>query len=78
MAIASASAASPKCSSRTIFPKSLDAQGRAYIVDLKNKSGDKAASSEFTLSNAVLDHHSRLISDALDDAGESLLGGASI
>ena len=32
----------------------------------------------FTLSNAALDHHLRLISGACNDAGESLLVGASI
>ena len=48
------------------------------MVDFKNIIGDKAASSEFTLSNAVLDHHLRLISGAFDGAGESLLVGAPI
>ena len=48
------------------------------MVDFEHMSGDKAASSEFTLSNAVLDHHLRLISGAFDGAGESLLVGASI
>ena len=48
------------------------------MVDFEHISGDKAASSEFTLSNAVLDHHLRLISEAFDGAGESLLVGASI
>ena len=48
------------------------------MVDFEHMSGDKAASSEFTLSNAVLDHHLRLISGAFDGAGELLLVGASI
>ena len=54
------------------------AQARAYIVDFEHISGDKAASSEFILSNAVLDHHLRPISGAFDGSGESLLVGASI
>ncbi len=48
------------------------------MVDFEHMSGDKAASSEFTLYNAVLDHHLRLISGAFDGAGGSLLVGASI
>ena len=48
------------------------------MVDYEHISGDKAASSEFTLSNAVLNHHLRLISGVLDGAGESLLVGALI
>ena len=48
------------------------------MVDFEHISADKAASSEFTFSNAVLDHHLRLISGAFDGAGESLLVGASI
>ena len=48
------------------------------MVDFEHISGDKAASSEFTISNDVLDHHLRLISGAFDVAGESLLVGASI
>ena len=48
------------------------------MVDFEHISGDKAASGEFTLSNAVLDHHLRLISGVFDGAGESLLVGASI
>ena len=58
--------------------KARTAKGRAYIVDFEHISGDKAASSEFTLSNAVLDHHLRLISAAFDGAGETLLVVASI
>ena len=48
------------------------------MVDFEHMSGDKAASSEFTLSNAVLNHHLRLINGAFDGAGESLLVVASI
>ena len=48
------------------------------MVDFEHMSGDKAASSKFTISNAVLDHHLSLISEAFDGAGESLLVGASI
>ena len=58
--------------------KTHTARCRAYIVDFEHISGDKAASSEFTFSNAVLDHHICLISGAFDGAGESLLVGASI
>ena len=48
------------------------------MVDFEHISGAKAAPNEFTLSNAVLDHHLRLISGALDGTGESLLVRASI
>ena len=48
------------------------------MVDFEHISGDKAASSGFTLSNAFLDHHLRPINGAFDGAGESLLVGASI
>ena len=57
--------------------KSSYCKRSSYMVDFEHISGDKAASSEFTLSNAVLDHHLRLISGAFDCAGESLLDGAS-
>ena len=62
------------CLSEKIVPQKVVAD----IIDFEHRSGDKAASSEFTLSNAALDHHPRLISGAFDGAGKSLLVGASI